>query len=193
MKNRIVKNTVISAILFLSTLSIFAQNDFRNATWGMDAASVKNTETTKIISEDQFKIVYDCLLADIKGNIIYTFTTKGQLMRSKYLLTPHYFSMNNYIKDYKLFEELLTAKYGDVVKKSVVNTSNKSNITENDWSALLVSGQLRIENIWSTPKTTILLTLSKTGDKPTIQIDYISKEFNDKDMRERKAIILKNI
>lgn len=193
MKNRIVKNTVITAILFLSTLSIFAQNDFRNATWGMDAASVKNTETTKIISEDQFKIVYDCLLADIKGNIIYTFTTKGQLMRSKYLLTPHYFSMNNYIKDYKLFEELLTAKYGDVVKKSVVNTSNKSNITENDWSALLVSGQLRIENIWSTPKTTILLTLSKTGDKPTIQIDYISKEFNDKDMRERKAIILKNI
>lgn len=193
MKNRIVKNTVISAILFLSTLSIFAQNDFRNATWGMDAASVKNTETTKIISEDQFKIVYDCLLADIKGNIIYTFTTKGQLMRSKYLLTPHYFSMNNYIKDYKLFEELLTAKYGDVVKKSVVNTSNKSNITENDWSALLVSGQLRIENIWSTPKTNILLTLSKTGDKPTIQIDYISKEFNDKDMRERKAIILKNI
>ncbi|MGB5363011.1 MAG: hypothetical protein WBN17_06885 [Aureibaculum sp.] len=193
MKNRIVKNTVITAILFLSTLSIFAQNDFRNATWGMDAASVKNTETTKIISEDQFKVVYDCLLADIKGNIIYTFTTKGQLMRSKYLLTPHYFSMNNYIKDYKLFEELLTAKYGDVVKKSVVNTSNKSNITENDWSALLVSGQLRIENIWSTPKTTILLTLSKTGDKPTIQIDYISKEFNDKDMRERKAIILKNI
>ena len=193
MKNRIVKNTVISAILFLSTLSIFAQNDFRNATWGMDAASVKNTETTKIISEDQFKIVYDCLLADIKGNIIYTFTTKGQLMRSKYLLTPHYFSMNNYIKDYKLFEELLTSKYGDVVKKSVVNTSNKSNITENDWSALLVSGQLRIENIWSTPKTNILLTLSKTGDKPTIQIDYISKEFNDKDMRERKAIILKNI
>lgn len=193
MKNRIVKNTVITAILFLSTLSIFAQNDFRNATWGMDAASVKNTETTKIISEDQFKIVYDCLLADIKGNIIYTFTTKGQLMRSKYLLTPHYFSMNNYIKDYKLFEELLTAKYGDVVKKSVVNTSNKSNITENDWSALLVSGQLRIENIWSTPKTNILLTLSKTGDKPTIQIDYISKEFNDKDMRERKAIILKNI
>ncbi len=193
MKNRIVKNTVITAILFLSTLSIFAQNDFRNATWGMDAASVKNTETTKIISEDQFKVVYDCLLADIKGNIIYTFTTKGQLMRSKYLLTPHYFSMNNYIKDYKLFEELLTSKYGDVVKKSVVNTSNKSNITENDWSALLVSGQLRIENIWSTPKTTILLTLSKTGDKPTIQIDYISKEFNDKDMRERKAIILKNI
>ena len=193
MKNRIVKNTVITAILFLSTLSIFAQNDFRNATWGMDAASVKNTETTKIISEDQFKVVYDCLLADIKGNIIYTFTTKGQLMRSKYLLTPNYFSMNNYIKDYKLFEELLTSKYGDVVKKSVVNTSNKSNITENDWSALLVSGQLRIENIWSTPKTTILLTLSKTGDKPTIQIDYISKEFNDKDMRERKAIILKNI
>ncbi len=187
------KNFAFAAIMMVCAYSSVAQNDFRNVTWGMDANSVKKTETCKLSTMEQSRIVYECSLADIKGKIIYNFTSSGELVRSKYLLTPVHYSMNYFIKDFKLFDELLTQKYGESVKKSVVSTSIKENVTENDWPALLASGQLRIEKTWSTPKTTILLTLSKTGEKPAIQIDYISKEYSDKDLKEKKALIIREL
>lgn len=193
MKTHKLKFLVTLTLLLAGAAVLQAQNDFRNTIWGMNAVTVKNTETCKISSQDQFRIVYECSLADLKGKLIYSFSNTGELMRSKYVLTPIYYSMNFYIKDYKMIEELLTEKYGAAIKKSVNSPSNKINISEGDWAVLLASGQLRVESIWSTPRTNILLTMSKISEKPTIQIDYISKEYNDKDTKERKAIILKNI
>ena len=193
MKTRKSTTNILMALIILNVNTIVAQTDFRKTTWGMNASAVKSNESSKLLTEDHTKIIYDCVLSDIKAKIIYTFTTSGHLMRSKYYISPEYININYYIRDFKMFTDLLTQKYGESSKKSIVTTSGKQSLTENEWAAYLSSGALSVEITWNTVKTDIILTLSKVGERPAIQIDYISKEYNNIDIKEKKEVILKNL
>ncbi|HNP20268.1 MAG TPA: hypothetical protein PKL31_17640 [Fulvivirga sp.] len=168
--------------------STFAQSDFRNIDWGADKSTVKEAEKNKLVSEDAIKIVYECSLDDIKGKLFYIFTSTDQLWRGKYYLTPDYYNMHFYIADYKMLHELLTQKYGAPVSSFAV--PNKQTIQENEWAAHLAAGNLRLESNWTTPTMDVQLILSKLSESPAIQIDYISKEFREVEIKIRKAKII---
>lgn len=193
MKNSKLKFFLVLAMIITNVSLISAQNDFRKANWGMKPSEVKSGETSKISSEEQNKLIYECLLADIKGTIVYTFTVSGHLMRAKYYLTPDYINTNYYIRDFKMIQELLKQKYGEPSKKLVVSPTGKVSISEAEWAAYLSSGEMRVEYKWDILKTDITLTLSKIGEKPAIQIDYVSKEFNIVDIKAKKEIIMKDL
>ena len=192
MKN---KKLVVIAVIMLMTVSLTktnAQNNFRNSKWGMNQSTVKSVETSKLIHEESTKIIYDCPLAKIDGKLIYTFSLSGKLMRAKYLLTPSYINVNFFIRDYKLFHELLSHKYGKEAGISIV-TVNKQTLVENEWPANLLTGNLRMETKWNIDGVIILLTLSKIEEILTIQIDYISIKYSESDYNEKKAKIIKDL
>ena len=167
-------------------------NDFRSMTWGMSASAVKAAETCKIISEEVKHIICDCPLADDEAKVIYTFTSSDKLMRAKYLVTADYSNVLFFIRDYKMLQDLLTQKYGAAVAISPRAISSQS-IKEEEWASFLSAGELFVEAKWMTAKTEILLTLSKSGAVPSIQIDYISKEFSKLDLQEKSAKTLKDL
>lgn len=186
-KNKIC--TVIFTLFLIGTGSINAQADFRNSNWGATSAQVKASESHKLISENLVRISYDCELADIKGKLVYSFTHSNKLLRTKYLLTPEYTNTNYYIRDYKMFEELLLQKYGKMQGQTASSLSGPV-LKESDWPVQLASGNLRIETKWGNSKTNILLTLSNIGGNPVIQIDYMSKEINEMDLQEKKKKVI---
>lgn len=193
MKTLVIKILVSTLIVFFNINSLVAQDyDFRNTKWGNSSAAVKASEKSKLISEDQTNLVYNCSLANIKAKIVYIFTVDDKLIRSKYFLSPDYSNLNFYVRDYKMFQELLKEKYGESDSYSV-KAIDKQSIREDEWPLYLSSGRLRVETVWSTDRTDILLTLSRIGDKPAIQIDYISKEVSKIDVKEKKELILKDL
>ena len=184
---------IASLVLILSTISVEAQTfDFRKTRWGMNLSSVKSAESNKLLSESQRKLVYDCVLADNETKVIYVFSSSDKLTRAKYFVTPDYINMIFYIRDFKLFEGLMTQKYG---KPLIVSPKaiNKSSVPEEEWAAFLSAGELQVEVKWDLPTTEIMLTLSKIGEKPAIQIDYLSKELSKQDLKERAAAVLNDL
>jgi len=159
----------------------------------MPYSAVKSVESCKLSTENPSVLIYECSLAQIKGKIIYTFTSAGRLMRGKYFLAPEYVNINYYIRDFKLLQDLLIEKYGDANKKLTITSGSKLSISDDEWAAYLSSGTLRVEKKWSTDKTNITLTLSKVGDKPAIQIDYVSIQYDTLDIKDSKAVILKDL
>ena len=113
-------------------------------------------------------------------------------MRAKYYLDPNYINLSFYVKDYKMFQELLSQKYGEPLKKREI-TVNKSTISEADWPIHLASGNLRLETQWNTDRSEISLTTSKVGDNIIMQIDYVSKEMTKIDLVERKQLLLQSL
>ena len=178
-------------LCFIATASI-AQKDFRNANWGMSMAQVKAAESSEFLQEDDTRISYACSFGEIQGQLKYFFSPSDKLLRTKYFLTPDYTNMVFYIQDYKVFQDLLTQKYGKASGSTLVS-SNKQTLPEAEWPAYLLAGDLRMDTKWSNEKTEILLTISKLGDQPIIQIDYVSKEFREQDIEERKLTILPNL
>ncbi len=188
-----IKNIVIIiGMVFIYGVANAQTNDFRSLNWGMDLTKVKSLETCKLVSEHPSRIYYDCTIADIKGQIVYTFTTTDLLMRAKYFFTPEYTNINFYLKDYKLFQELLTKKYGTPTQNNIV-TINKTTLAENEWASNLLSGNLRLETVWKTGRTDIFLTVSKFNDQYVIQIDYISPEMSKVDFELKRDIISQSL
>ncbi len=169
-----------------------AQSDFRNMTWGMEMSKVKSLENCRLVTEMPASIYYECTIADIKGQIVYTFTTNDLLMRAKYFFTPSYTNINFYIRDFKMFKELLSQKYGAPALNNVIAT-NRVSLPESEWPTNLLSGNLRLETIWKTGKTDIYLTLSRFNDDFVIQIDYISNEMSKVDLDLKRNILLESL
>ena len=193
MKKKLLMTITVIGLIFSFSNSILAQNrDFRNAAWGMSSSDVKGLESSNIIEQDSNKLVYECSLANIKGILIYNFSIKNELMGANYLLKPDYTNMNFYIRDYKMFRDLLTQKYGNPIS-TTFNTSDRQSVTESEWASFLSSGNLRLEMKWDTDKTQVMLTLSTIEGKPNIQIDYISKKYNRLDIQEKSNQLLRNL
>jgi len=183
----------VAIVLALVAQSAVAQSfDFRKTKWGMSSADVKKTESCKMISEAPRKIVYECSLAENETKLIYAFSVSDKLTRSKYFITPDYINMIFYIRDFKMYEELMTQKYGKPIVVSP-KAINKGQIPEEEWAGYLSAGELQVEVKWDLPDTEIFMTLSKMGEKPAIQIDYISKTLYQQDKKDRASAALKEL
>ena len=178
-------------IIFLSSIvsGLIAQtHNFRNSNWGDGVAAVKASETIKLISETATKLVYEHKLADSPTQVIYQFTLADKLMRTKYLVAPEYYNAIFYVRDYRIFLSEMTEKYGKPSKVSQ-KVLNKLNVNEEEWAAYLSFGEIVIETKWALAQSEIFLTLSKVGNFPIIQIDYISKNLIISDIEERKKAL----
>lgn len=158
----------------------------------MSAAEVKASEKSKISSEDIGRLIYDDQIINIKAKVVCTFTGSDHLMRAKYYLSPGYFNSYYYIRDYKMLQDFLTRKYSKAVKSSA-NTINKQSITEDEWPAHLSSGNLALETKWLNDGTDITLTLSRSDEKTAIQLDYVSRKYNELDIQEKREKTMKDL
>jgi hypothetical protein len=199
MKNLHTLSTVV-LVLILAVSTAIAQTasptsqggDFRGSNWGDNEAKVKANEKCNMMSEEDGRLIYNCPLIDSEGKVVYTFTMNDKLMAAKYFLTPDYFNMIFYIRDFRMYEEILTKKYGrpDVVIPKVIS---KQAISEDEWAAFLSAGELFVEAKWNKGKTEIRLTLSKTAPFPAIQIDYISTDLSKEDLQAKSVKLEKDL
>jgi hypothetical protein len=184
-----VKTATITGLFILSFGVLLAQPyDFRKSNWGANVAAVKATESTEVSSKESTRIIYEGQLADMSAKVVYTFTKSDKLMRGKYFVTPDYFNVVYYIRDYRMMLEILTKKYGTPASVSPKVLDNRK-VNEDEWAAYLSAGELLVEAKWATPKTEIILTLSKVSTFPAIQIDYISIEFSKLDREEKLKLL----
>lgn len=186
MKNYTFILTVALAGLF--SASVCAQVDtvnkgFRDALWGMSKAKVKTTEKTTLIKEEDTRLTYRTALANLNTDILYTFDNDA-LVKAQYVVTQKYLDLYSYCDDYKMFQELLTAKYGTRVKANADN--DDSSIVRR-----IQSGAISLEDKWETKKLLISLMLTKAEDGTIVmEIEYVSKEYQEKVNAERKAKLL---
>lgn len=185
-----IRNITLAISLLLLTSGLMAQQGFRNSPWGSTRASVKGTETCSLVDESSSKLVYACELSDIKGRVFYVFSTSDKLIRAKYFLVPEHLNMNFFIQDYNMFKDLLTEKYGESTSFNVTSV-NKQSMDESEWAAGLLTGGVRIESKWESESIQIFLTLSRVGEKPAIQIDYVSKQHTDNAVLDKKELLRK--
>lgn len=177
-------------VFCIFTISTAQNSDFRNHSWGASKESIQQSETGKLVLTEPDRLIYDISIGGSNVKVVYTFTSNGKLMRAKYLFAPNYFNSVYYIRDFKLYVETLTAKYGKPLGISP-KVITKSSIKEDEWAAYLVAGELFVQSSWQTERTKILLTMSKVDTYPAIQIDYVSIAFDKEDLAEKKAQYLK--
>ncbi|GAA0871018.1 hypothetical protein GCM10009117_01630 [Gangjinia marincola] len=175
-------------IIALITVNSIAQTDFRGVSWGATTQMVLSQEDNNLISNEENKLIYEVSLGDINGTMMYQFTSSNKLMSGKYFLTPDYVNSTFYIRDYELFQDLLTQKYGQPVSYPRTNGIDKDN-----WGPKLVEGSLNLETRWETDRAEISLISLKTTDRVLIQIDYVSNEFGRMGIKEKKKQILKDL
>jgi hypothetical protein len=97
-----------------------------------------------------------------------------------------------FVDNFLRLQELLTEKYNQPYSKSAF-TINGRTITQDEWASNLISDNLNLETKWKTDRTDIILSLYCPNDELTLEIRYISHEFNKTADEEKRASILKDL
>jgi hypothetical protein len=184
------KNTILLTVALAGFFSatVCAQVDtinkgFRDAFWGMSKTKVKTTEKSNLIKEEESRLTYRTMLANLNTDILYSFDNDA-FVKAQYVIAQKYLDLYSYCDDYKMFQELLTAKYGTPVKANADN--DDSSIVRK-----IQAGTIAIEDKWETKKLQISLMLTKAEDGTVVmEIEYVSKEYMEKVNKERKEKLL---
>ncbi|MEI7660862.1 MAG: hypothetical protein WCK34_01630 [Bacteroidota bacterium] len=189
------KTAKLIAAFFVLVLVLNAsgQNpDFRNSNWGMDSAMVKRYETASFIDSKNNSLVFSGKLSNLDAKIVYDFTASNQLYQAFYLIRLNSKTPSLYVKYFQLFQELITKKYSEPLKKSAFTINGKA-ITPDEWASNLISDNLNLETKWKTEKTDIDLFLYSINDELYIEIRYASLDYTKKADEEKKVEILKSL
>ena len=189
------KSVSIIIVVFMLAISqnLNAQSfDFRNTKWGMDTIQVKKSETARFIYSNSNSLNYSGKLSNLDTKIIYDFTSSNQLYQTFYLITLNSKNPSIFVDNFLRLQELLTEKYYQPFSRSAF-TINGRNITQDEWASNLISDNLNLETRWKTARTDIILSLYTPNDELTLEIRYISHEFNKKASDEIKINLLKDL
>ena len=138
------KNLISLLALFLISIGLFSQNDFRKASWGDSWQKVKISEAEVQWSEKE---------KANDGTYYYYFTTKvdgldalagyyfidDKLVKGCYMFFNEHTNKNDYIEDYNQIVKIIEGKYGKVkVNKAWRNSLYKDN--PEDWGFAISLG-----------------------------------------------------
>ncbi|MBF0406435.1 MAG: hypothetical protein HQM10_03705 [Candidatus Riflebacteria bacterium] len=160
--------------------------DFRKAFWGFTPDEIKKTENTDIISESESMILYSDNVSGLKCLVAYIFT-EGKLTRTKYIIDQIHTNKNDYISDYNLLKDLLSAKYGKARSNEFWKKSHLKSNPEH-YGMAISCGELVYQSIWKTKNTEIFLTLEGDNFKISLEVQYSSiklQSLEDKNQKNR--------
>jgi len=179
--------------LFLAPSLCHGQSnfDFRYVCWGSSKAEVKATENDKKIKyDDEDLFVVRDVLNGIDCDVVYIFVD-DKLVRTKYVVTEKYSNLNTYIYKYNEFYKLLSEKYGDGKKSSIISDHYKRK--NSDLGIGIGMGEVHFFSEWKTPKTNISMILTGNNFDVTLAIEYQSVALAQLDNEKQKKKLLKNL
>ena len=186
--------TLVIAIALLTQFILVASAqdesgfDFRKTKWGMSEAEVKASEGSqpqagpKSPSFDNI-LIYQGNVANLTAFCAYKFVS-NQLVETAYVFTEEHSNLNLYISDYNKIKEILTGKYGQPTSDRTVWKNNLYRDDPDRYWMAVAKGDLAYGSSWTTPTTTILLTL--TGDNYNISMILSYQSINLKSLIQSK-------
>ncbi|PMQ02047.1 MAG: hypothetical protein CBR30_03400 [Dictyoglomus sp. NZ13-RE01] len=157
-------------IFILSILSLtFAQEtyDFRKVTWGMTKADVLKAEKKTPIFEDENDLIFEETLLNRNFSCLYVFQ-EDKLYSAGYILTDKYEDYSDYVDLYIELKDLLSEKYG----KPIISKDPE----------IFPIGNFNYSTSWFTPRSVIMLSLSRKSGEYTLMIAYIDVNFVKKEI-----------
>lgn len=165
------KGVVIAAVVLMGALPAMA-GDFRETTWGMSIAEVKEIEGDAEI-EEVFQGVptlgyqreFEAGNRQYSALVFYEFVNDA-LFGALYAFDNQHTDKYQYIRDFFRLKIVLDQKYG----KTEMNVDWRNTLYKDDkqqWGTAVAAGHLAFSSEWKTKTSTIFLALS--GDNFKIQ------------------------
>jgi hypothetical protein len=180
------KNILIAVSLCLITITVGSAQiaatltDFRAFTWSNSLEQVQNGEKADFVKQvKDDELVYKDKLGGTDCTLVYIFNDNDKLVSGIYFLDKKYSNPQLYLQDYNKFKVLLTEKYGRPTSEKV--QSNNENETDeiHNYGQSVADGNLQLNAIWNTERTTIKITLISVGNQPDLQIHYTARSLDE--------------
>lgn len=151
--------------------------DFRNISWGMTPAQVKQYEVEPLDHVEDGVLVYKTSNAGMNNDLAYFFQD-NKLTNAAYFYTDVYVDPYDYIADHDFIKSQLTAKYGQPDESHEIWTDDLwKDEPRSYWGYALVNADLSFLTEWNTPTTHIVLFLyAKSYRDIKLTLMYESRE-----------------
>lgn len=149
--------------------------DVRGLVWGVTSEDVEGFENDlERLGRHEDKIVYTTKDFDFPASVIYQFY-KDQLTRADVEYEQIQTIPQEYLNDYMALQDKISEIYGEPVSDEV---NWRSDMYKNDperWGLAVMMGALRLQTMWSTPRSVITLDFRGKRMKQSMRVTYISK------------------
>jgi hypothetical protein len=179
----------IIILLVICTVCFAKEYNFRKTTWGMPMQEVKASEPLEPQDSKDEALLYKTIILD-KNVYLGYFFVEDKLVRAKYILAEEHSNKNDFIHDYKQFQEIVSKKYGKPIKENVYWRNSLFKKDSAHWGDAISMGHLSYFSEWGTNDTKILCFLY--GDNYVIHcgVEYCSKKLQalEKEKKEKKNL-----
>ena len=182
---------ILSFVIISIPSNISWCNDFnfRKTKWGMTIQQVKESEPLEVAHSGNNILGYNVKVLDKNVYLVYIFV-ENKLVRAKYILAEEHSNKNDFINDYKLFQDILIKKYGKPIKDDIYWRNNLYKKDTSNWGMAVGVGHLSYFSNWHSQDTDIVCFLY--GDNFNIRcgVEYISNKLRqlEKNYKEKKGL-----
>lgn len=176
-------------ILLISGVCVADDYTFRKTKWGMSISEVKASEPLDVADEKENFLAYRTTVIGKSVFIVYFFTD-DQLTRARYVLAESHSNKNDFITDYKDFNEILTKKYGDPNEDETIWRDELFKDDHSEWGTAISLGHLIYFSTWKTQDTEIRNVLTGENYDISCIVEYASKNLKEleKNAQEKEAL-----
>ncbi|MHB8068713.1 MAG: hypothetical protein ACYDIC_12535 [Desulfobaccales bacterium] len=180
---------IFIAIGVSSNISWCEVFNFRKTKWGMSIQQVKESEPLEIAHSSENILGYKVKVLDKDMYLVYIFVD-NKLVRSRYLLAEEHSNKNDFIDDFKSFQNILIKKYGKPAKDDIYWRNNLYKKDPSNWGMAIGLGHLSYFSSWNTEDTEVICFLH--GDNFNIKcgVEYISNKLRqlENKYKEKKGL-----
>jgi len=162
-------------IFILCMFSTIIAQDFRNSTWGETIQQVKKKEKSKLVIDDTKNnemraLIYEDRIYGFDSYLWYMFNHENKLCFGAYWFRVKHTTEDLYFDDYEKIKKNISIKYG--VGKTESELSNE--LLKDNLGMALSLGLYKINTVWETDNTKIVLMLNSDNFEIKLTLGYVS-------------------
>jgi hypothetical protein len=176
------KNLLLSfIIIIICKFSSHAQTaDFRGFSWGNSFSKIQSEEKSSFQTKaGNDELQYKDVLGGADCDVVYIFNDNDKLESGMYIFSKKYSNPQLYLQDYSKFKILLKEKYGKPASEKE-SWNNNTPITEkHNYGQAIADGNLSLNTVWNTERSSVKITLINTNNHPSLQIHYTTRSLDE--------------
>ena len=169
------KICLVLSLTLLLTVGVLAE-DFRNINWGMSVGEVKGIEETVALDESESGLLYNATIDNKNFKLVYHFK-ENKLYKATYVYSENVLNNVQYYLDYKIFQDMLTEKYGEPTYKKEMWLRDLYKGDIQYYGTAVRLGHVVFQTDWENESTQIQMNLIGTKSGIMFPIQYTSKEY----------------
>jgi len=155
----------------------------------MAIQQVKDSEKLEVALADDNALGYKIKVLGKNIYLVYFFVD-NKLVRARYTLAEEHTNKDDFISDYKEFQNILIKKYGKPAKDNIYWRNNLYKKDQSNWGTAISMGHLSYFSNWDTQDTEIICFLNGDNFNVKCGVEYSSKKLkqSEQDYREKKGM-----